>query len=107
MKYRQRGYRDTDWKERRDRDHTDEREARQEARKTRHAVSRESTVVVRCADCGHQSAGQIAVAFDTACEGCQAPLHNCRNCRHFDTQARFQCRQPIPERLMSKTDANE
>lgn len=107
MKYRQPGYRDNDWKERRDRERTHEHEDRQEARKTRHAVSREVNVVVRCADCGHQTGGEIRVDFDTTCERCQAALHNCRNCRSFDTAARFQCRQPIPERLLSKTAANE
>ena len=107
MKYRQHGYRDGDFKEQRDRERREERDARQQARQTRHGISRDANAVIRCADCGFQPEGEIQVAPDTTCERCGSALHNCRNCRHFDTGARFQCRQPIPERLPSKTAANE
>ena len=107
MKYRQPGYRDADFKEKRQRDHTEEREAREEQRKVRHGIERSANAVLRCADCGQQTAGEIRVEFDTLCANCGSALHNCRNCRYLDTQARFPCRQPIPARLPSKTAANE
>ena len=28
--------------------------------------------------------------------------HSCKNCRHFDTSAQFECTQPIPERITKK-----
>lgn len=106
MKYRQPGYRDDERQHRPDRESYDERVARQEARKTRHGVSRDVNVVVRCTDCGHQTAIDLEIAFDTTCERCQMALHTCHNCRFFDTAARFRCRQPIPERMPSTTAAN-
>jgi len=30
------------------------------------------------------------------------PSGRCKNCRHFDTAAQFQCTQPIPERITKK-----
>ncbi len=106
MKYRQRGYRDTDRKQEREQDRRQEQEAREEARKVRHAMHRTASVVMRCADCGHQTPGQIEILPDTTCENCGSALHNCRNCRYFDTGARFECRQEIPKRIPSKTAGN-
>ncbi|MFQ5720168.1 MAG: hypothetical protein ACE5IK_11535 [Acidobacteriota bacterium] len=106
MKYRQPGYRDADFAEQRDRERKEERDTHQEARQTRHAVSRDARSVVRCAECGHQSAGETHVDFETTCDNCSAALHSCRNCRFLDTRARFHCRQEIPERVASKTAAN-
>ncbi|MFQ5768341.1 MAG: hypothetical protein ACE5ID_10215 [Acidobacteriota bacterium] len=107
MKYRQRGYRDDESKARRQHRSREEDEAREAARKVRHGMERDARVVLRCADCGHQTAGRIEVEPGTHCEKCGAALHNCRNCRSFDTQAHNQCRQAIPERMASKTAANE
>ena len=107
MKYKQPGYRDGEGKKPRERETHDERIAREEARKTRHGVSRDANVVVRCTDCGHQLASDIEIAFDTKCERCQMFLHSCHNCRSFDTGARFRCRQPITARMPSTTAANE
>ena len=111
LKYRQRGYRDSESGpgKRRDAPPEDQAardQAREEARKVRHAMQRSASIVLRCAECGHQTSGAIEVAFDTTCPKCNVALHNCRNCRHFDTQARFECRQTIPERIASKTVAN-
>jgi hypothetical protein len=107
MKYKQRGYRDTDHKEDRQREHREESKERSDARKVRRAMERSASVVLRCADCGHQTAGEIVVEYDTTCEKCGSALHNCRNCRYFDSQARFECRQPVPERIPSKTYGNQ
>ena len=37
--------------------------------------------------------------MESRCPKCGADLHTCRNCRHFDTAARFECSQPIKERM--------
>jgi hypothetical protein len=107
MKYRQPGYRDSEYDEERERKRRDDRRDRGEARKVRHAMQRDASVVLRCADCGHQTAAEVLVVFDTKCERCGSALRNCRNCRFFDTQARFECRKPVPKRIPSKTSANE
>lgn len=108
MKYRQRGYRDSD--------RNDERrpepppqltpEERVQQRSLRHAVSREANEVVRCHNCGRnvQAFGSITEA--TECPSCAAPLHCCRACRHFDTASRWECRAEIPERMPDKGKAN-
>jgi len=110
MKYKQRGYRDTDGPKGRRQETDEEREARQDAReaarKVRHAISRDASVVMRCADCGYQAPGEVIIAYDTECPKCHSSLHNCRNCRHFDSAARFQCRKPVEKAVASKTIGN-
>jgi hypothetical protein len=106
MKYRQRGYRDSEKKQEKDRDRHQEREDRDAARQVRHGMQRTASVVMRCADCGHQTSGQIEVLYDTECDSCKSALHNCRNCASFDTGSRFECRQEIPKRIPSKTAGN-
>ena len=62
--------------------------------------------VFRCRDCGAEQPLDRRTDADAVCE-CGAALHSCVNCAYFDTSARFECRQPIPERLPSKTRAND
>src|SRR5262245_826987 len=113
MKYRQRGYRDS---ERGDRDRerpkappapllTPEERAQQRALK--HAVSREANEVVRCPNCGRNVQALGAITAETRCPHCAAALHCCRSCRHFDTSARWECRQPIPQRIPDKGATND
>jgi len=100
VKYRQPGYRDSDYEEERRRD-------KPQPRGPREITTREAATVWRCADCGHQMPVPAAVAADALCPSCSRPLHACRNCRHFDTSARFECRQPIPAPIRSKNQANQ
>lgn len=65
-----------------------------------------TTPVFRCRDCGAEQPMTVEVAPEAVCAGCGAALHACVNCRHFDTAAPLECRQPIPARLPSKTRAN-
>lgn len=60
----------------------------------------------RCHACGTQRPLSEPLTPDTTCGQCGAALHACVNCRHFDSGARFECRQPISARLPSKTRAN-
>ncbi|MEW5770102.1 MAG: hypothetical protein AB1831_07010 [Pseudomonadota bacterium] len=41
-----------------------------------------------------------------ACPACEAELHACRMCRHFDTGKAKQCREPMAEAVADKTRAN-
>jgi len=60
--------------------------------------------VSRCAECGTllqnlgESVGQ--------CPKCGFELHSCKQCEHFDPSSRFECNQPIPERISPKDKAN-
>ncbi len=59
----------------------------------------------RCADCGARQDSQKVVQGDL-CPTCAEPLHNCVNCRHFDSSARFECKQELKQRLSSKRKSN-
>jgi ABC-type ATPase with predicted acetyltransferase domain len=111
MKYRQRGYRDDEYE-------SDRREAkrekppdlgnREQIRSLRHAIDRETIVVTRCGKCGHQvPASQLDVDHQTTCLKCGTALHSCRHCKHFDPQARFECREAVETRIADKWAAND
>ena len=112
MKYRQRGYRDSEHDEERREKRKTERPPdlgnREQTRSLRHAIDRETVVVTRCGKCGHQvPASQLEVDHTTKCLKCGTPMHSCRHCKHFDPDARFQCREKIDERIADKWAANE
>jgi predicted RNA-binding Zn-ribbon protein involved in translation (DUF1610 family) len=111
-KYRQNGYMDPGHAGR-ERDRTKPASAkpltpeeRAQLRGQRHAVQREANEVVRCPDCGRDIASIGAIDFAAACPHCNAALHTCRACRHFDTSQRWECRATILERVMEKGKAN-
>lgn len=111
MKYRQRGYQESEYEE--DKKETRRREPktdlgnREQVRSLRHAVDRNVTLVLRCSRCGNQvPASFLDVKKDTKCTKCQTPLHSCRHCKHFDPGARWECREPIEARIADKGGAN-
>ena len=61
--------------------------------------------VSRCAACG--AVLPVATASLEQCPHCPAALHACRQCTHFDTGRRFECAQPIPERVADKSARND
>ena len=60
--------------------------------------------VSRCAQCG------VVLPMlgepPANCPKCGFALHSCKQCTHFDPATRFECRQPIPERVARKDQAN-
>jgi hypothetical protein len=61
--------------------------------------------VSRCAECGTWlPAGIDALG---SCPQCGTPLHACKQCTHFDPVRRFECAQPVAERIVEKTARNE
>ena len=60
--------------------------------------------VSRCAECGallenvSETLGQ--------CPKCGFDLHSCKQCEHFDPSRRFECNQPIPDRISPKDKRN-
>jgi hypothetical protein len=103
-KYRQRGYQDSS------------NEAQKKQEKST-APKRDNTfgprplnmpgtrTVSRCAECGallenlSETVGQ--------CPKCKFELHSCKQCEHFDPSSRFECNQPIPERIFPKDKRND
>jgi hypothetical protein len=63
--------------------------------------------VFRCAMCGTAIPAIMAITYTSQCSKCQADLHTCKNCFHFDPGSRFECTQPIPERIVKKNARNE
>jgi hypothetical protein len=61
--------------------------------------------VSRCAQCGtlltmlSEPLGQ--------CPKCGFELHSCKQCSYFDPSRRFECMQPVPERIAKKDARND
>jgi hypothetical protein len=60
--------------------------------------------VVRCAQCGNLASDDIG--FNDRCAKCGTELHSCAQCVSFDPSSRFECSQPIPERVSPKSGRN-
>lgn len=59
--------------------------------------------VSRCAQCGTVLQG---IPPDGKCVKCGFELHSCKQCMYFDPGSRFECMQPIKERVARKDAAN-
>ncbi|HWB97864.1 MAG TPA: hypothetical protein VG672_14215 [Bryobacteraceae bacterium] len=59
----------------------------------------------RCFNCATPLPADIN--FGGNCPKCNAPLHCCKQCAHFEPSTRFQCLKPIPVRIPLKDKANE
>jgi hypothetical protein len=100
-KYRQRGYQDSD----RDREPREKRPGKKPETfgpKTPKLMGQRE--VIRCASC----AMVLPPGIDLTgrCPRCRLELHSCKQCAYFDTSARFECTQPIPERIAKKDEKN-
>jgi len=60
--------------------------------------------VSRCAECG-ALLENLSETFGQ-CPKCGFELHSCKQCEHFDPSSRFECNQPIPERVFPKDKRN-
>src|SRR5438094_4942327 len=107
-KYGQQGYQDNRDGRERDRDREKPREKPKGAPKgALRDVPRTVKMpgfqeVIRCSLCGVIVPPPVEINFETQCPKCKADLRSCKNCRHFDTGAQFECTQPIPERITKK-----
>ncbi|HUI77674.1 MAG TPA: hypothetical protein VLY24_07145 [Bryobacteraceae bacterium] len=59
----------------------------------------------RCFNCA--TALPPGTEFSGTCPKCNAELHCCKQCSHFEPSTRFQCLKPIPVRIALKDKANE
>ena len=60
--------------------------------------------VSRCTQCGTVLQG---VSGDGQCPKCGFELHSCKQCTYFDPGSRFECMQPVKERIAKKDTRNE
>jgi uncharacterized protein with PIN domain len=101
-KYRQHGYQDSGEKRERQ---SAEKPVKKETFGPRALQMPGTHTVSRCAQCGalltsiSEPIGQ--------CPKCKFELHSCRQCTYFDTSSRFECSQPVPERVARKDERNE
>ena len=114
-KYSHRGYRDTDREEKQDSSRRPPRTPRDKMDKDeyirrksmRHAIDRDANEILRCPTCGGNVRETGTIARSTTCPHCQAALHCCRACKHFDSGARFQCRADVEAAVGDKNKAND
>jgi hypothetical protein len=59
----------------------------------------------RCFNCS--TALPPGTDFNGNCPKCNAELHCCKQCSHFEPSTRFQCLKPIPVRIPVKDKTNE
>jgi hypothetical protein len=62
--------------------------------------------VLRCSLCGVIVPPSVQIGLESQCPKCRADLRTCKNCRHFDTSAQFECTEPIRERITKKDVRN-
>jgi hypothetical protein len=104
-KYRHRGYQDSS-DEVRPRGPRPDAPGRTEGAPRGRGADQDKAVVFACKSCGEKRRDPEEIRFDSTCGKCGAALHACAQCAHFDTSARFECTQPIPERIPSKKAPN-
>ncbi len=100
-KYRQRGYQDS----RREPGKKTENTAKPETFGPKALQMPGTRSVSRCSQCGTflQSIAEPV----GRCPQCGFELHSCKQCSFFDPSSRFECTQPIPERIPRKDARNE
>lgn len=59
----------------------------------------------RCFNCS--TTFPNGTVFTGNCPKCNAELHCCKQCAHFEPSTRFQCLKPIPVRIAVKDKAND
>ena len=106
-RYRQRGYMESD------RDREPRRDDRPRPRGPRPPIDVtgprlprlvQAVTASRCFNCATTLPPDIG--FNGNCPKCNAELHCCKQCAHFEPSTRFQCLKPIPERIPLKDKAN-
>ena len=65
----------------------------------------QSVTAARCFNCSATLPADVD--FQGTCPKCQAALHCCKQCAHFEPSTRFQCLKPIPVRISPKDQANQ
>src|SRR5579864_6081293 len=107
-KYRQHGYMDSD------RDGKGFREDRPKPQGPRPPIDItgprlprlvQHVAAARCYNCS--TALPADIDWKGNCPKCNAALHCCKQCAHFEPSTRFQCLKPIPVRIPVKDQTNQ
>jgi hypothetical protein len=107
-KYRQQGYMDSD------RDNRGPREDRPKQQGPRPPIDVtgprlprlvQHVAASRCFNCATTLPPDVE--FNGVCPKCNADLHCCKQCTHFEPSTRFQCLKPIPVRIAVKDKRND
>ena len=101
-KYRQRGYQDRGEEKQKK---AGEKLARPDTFGPRPIQMPGRRNVSRCSQCG--TLLQVLSEPLGQCLKCGFELHSCKQCTYFDPSSRFECTQPIPERIARKDQRNE
>ncbi len=59
-----------------------------------------------CYGCGATLRFDGPVGRRTTCPECDADLHACLNCRHYDASSARECREPHADRIVDKEASN-
>ncbi len=59
-----------------------------------------------CYGCGAELRIDGPVGRRTTCPECDADLHCCMNCRHWDESAAHECREPHADHVVDKVASN-
>lgn len=65
----------------------------------------QTVAAARCFNCAATLPPNIDFK-NGSCPKCNAILHCCKQCVHFDSSTRFQCLKPIPVRIAAKDQLN-
>jgi hypothetical protein len=101
-KYRQHGYQDSGGERQKP---SAERPVRKDTFGPKPIQMAGTHTVSRCAQCGTL----LTLVSEPlgACPKCGFELHSCKQCSHFDPSSRFECTQPVPERIAKKDARND
>jgi len=104
VKYRQRGYQDSgDDRQKREGSASADRPARKDTFGPRAIQMPGTRNVSRCAQCGTI----LQTGAEGQCPKCNFELHSCKQCTYFDPSSRFECMQPVKERVARKDARND
>src|SRR5688572_8027812 len=111
-KYRQGGYMDSDRERGERRDNSQQKPRGPQGPRTLQDPNGprlprlvQSVTASRCYSCS--TVLPPSVDFKGNCPKCNAELHCCKQCSHFEPSTRFQCLKPIPARIPYKDKAND
>jgi hypothetical protein len=103
-KYRQRGYMESDREPQRSQQRPKPQSKPRDQEGPRSPRMMAFGETVKCAACGAKVLSNIIL--ESSCPKCNADLHTCRQCTHFDPSARFECHKTIPARILNKHGRN-
>lgn len=104
-KYRQRGYQDRNEESRKPEKPQGKAASRDNTFGPRPLNMPATTAVSRCAQCG-----TLLTSLSEPlgkCPKCGFELHSCKQCSYFEPSARFECSQPVKERIARKDARND